>query len=397
MVSSIFPFSIFISNMRELSEEREDKLLAPYAMKSRLSLGRQYPEPEHSYRTVYQRDRDRIIHSTAFRRLEYKTQVFVNHEGDHYRTRLTHTIEVTQLARTIARALNLNEDLTESIALSHDIGHTPFGHAGEEALHDLMKDHGGFEHNSNGLRVVELLEQRYPHFPGLNLSWEIRESMIKHKTAYDQPQINPMYHPEWQPLLEAQVVDMADSIAYDNHDLDDGIRAGVINEKDLSNLELWKRASTENKANLDTDNPSISRSQKIIYIINLEITDIIENSARLLEEHKIKTIDDVRQLPVRLVGFSETMSRQKKELQKFLYENFYIHPQLIRMTRKGRLFIERIFNTYVNDTKQLPLRYQKRLEKDALKYRITCDYIAGMTDRYLQEEYQKLFYPFEKM
>jgi len=395
---------------RQDLEEREENTLAPYAAKSKLTQGRQYPEPEHPFRTVYQRDRDRVIHSTAFRRLEYKTQVFVNHEGDHYRTRLTHTIEVTQIARTIARALNLNEDLTEAIALAHDVGHTPFGHAGEETLYNLMKEHGGFEHNSHGVRVVELLEQRYPHFPGINLSWEVRESMIKHKTAYDQPQINKTFHPEWQPLLEAQVVDAADTIAYDNHDLDDGIRAGLIGESELSHLELWKRACIENKAQLDTDNPSIFRSQVIIYIINMEITDLINNTLKSLEKGGIKSVEDVRKYSrpssavpklrsgegQRLVGFSPEISRQKQELQRFLLEHFYTHPVIIRMTKKSRHFIEDIFNTYVNDTKQLPLRYQKRIPAED-KYRVICDYLAGMTDRYLQEEYQKLFYPFEKM
>lgn len=381
---------------RELLEGREEKLLAPYAMKSRLTRGRQHLEPEHPYRTVYQRDRDRIIHSTAFRRLEYKTQVFVNHEGDHYRTRLTHTIEVTQIARTIARALNLNEDLTEAIALAHDIGHTPFGHSGEETLHNLMKNHGGFEHNSHGLRVVELLEARYPHFPGLNLSWEVRESMIKHKTAYDQPVIPAAYQPAWPPLLEAQVVDAADSIAYDNHDLDDGLRAGLVNLRDLDQLTLWRRAQQENQEKLDTENPSIYRSQIIIYIINLEITDLIANTTRLLDEHRVKSIEDIRNCPVRLVSFSSALLDEKKELQKFLWEHLYTQPQVMRITRKGRLFIERIFNTYVTDPKQLPRRYQKRLP-DEDKYRVTCDYLAGMTDRYLQQEYQKLFEPFEKM
>lgn len=365
-------------------------------MKSKESKGRHYAEPEHLFRTVYQRDRDRIIHSTAFRRLEYKTQVFLNHEGDHYRTRLTHTIEVTQIARTIARALNLNEDLTEAIALAHDIGHTPFGHAGEEALHDLMEGHGGFEHNSHGVRVVELLEKRYPHFPGINLCWELRESMIKHKTAYDQPKINKLYQPDWQPLLEAQVVDAADTIAYDNHDLDDGIRSRVINEKALSNISLWEQSLTENKSKLDTDNPSIFRSQVIIYIINMEITDIINNTQRLLEKYHIKSVDEVRKCPKRIVTFSDEMLKQKKEMQLFLFEHLYNNYLVLRMTKKGRIFIERIFNTYINTPKQLPPRYQERLEKED-KYRIVCDYLAGMTDRYLQEEYQKLFYPFEKM
>ncbi|MDO8142385.1 MAG: dNTP triphosphohydrolase, partial [Candidatus Brocadiales bacterium] len=221
-------------------ESREERELAPYAMKSKDSKGRKYPEEEHQYRSIYQRDRDRIIHSTAFRRLEYKTQVFVNHEGDYYRTRLTHTIEVAQIARSIARALNLNEDLAEAIALAHDLGHTPFGHSGEDALKKLMEGHGGFEHNLHGLRVVDILEQKYPNFPGLNLSWELKESIVKHTSPYDHTSATTEYNAYERPLLEAQIVDKADSIAYDNHDLDDSLKAGIITDDDLQAVDLWR-------------------------------------------------------------------------------------------------------------------------------------------------------------
>ena len=221
-------------------ESREEREIAPYAMKSKDSRGRKYPEEEHPYRSIYQRDRDRIIHSTAFRRLEYKTQVFVNHEGDYYRTRLTHTIEVSQIARSIARALNLNEDLAEAIALAHDLGHTPFGHSGEDALKKLMEGYGGFEHNLHGLRVVDILEQKYPDFPGLNLSWEVKESIVKHTSPYDHTSATTEYNADDRPLLEAQIVDKADSIAYDNHDLDDSLKAGIITDEDLQSVDLWR-------------------------------------------------------------------------------------------------------------------------------------------------------------
>ena len=381
---------------REQLEQQEQKILAPYAMKSRDSLGRQYPEPEHFYRMVFQRDRDRIIHSTAFRRLEYKTQVFVNHEGDHYRTRLTHTIEVTQIARTIARALNLNEDLTEAVALAHDLGHTPFGHSGEETLRQLMKNHGGFEHNQHGLRVVDLLEHRYPDFPGLNLSWELRESMIKHHTAYDRPVVPAGFRPEWQHLLEAQVVDAADSIAYDNHDLDDGLRSHLIDEADIKKIELWRLAEDNLKKEGSIDDRTIFRSQVIIALINLEVTDLINQTLKMLEKYNIKTVQEVRQSSGVVVTFSPEMAVKKKELQLFLLEKFYRHHKVVRMAKRAGRFVEELFNAYLEDQSQLPPRHQKWAEQVGL-HQAVCDYIAGMTDRYAQEEYKKLFYPFERM
>ncbi|MBI4711729.1 MAG: deoxyguanosinetriphosphate triphosphohydrolase [Planctomycetes bacterium] len=373
-------------------ESQESKLLAPYAMKSAESLGRRYPEPEHDYRTAFQRDRDRVIHSTAFRRLEYKTQVFVNHEGDHYRTRLTHTIEVTQIARTIARALNLNEDLTEAIALAHDLGHTPFGHAGEEALHELMKGYGGFEHNAQGLRVVELLERRYPQYTGLNLSYEVRESLVKHKTAYDKPQIPAEYHPEWQPLLEAQVVDAADVIAYDNHDLDDGIRGNLTKDADLKDVQLWQTASSKHR---DTP-PEFFRPQTIITLINIMATDLVNNSIRLLKESNIKNVADARRSG-RLIAFSEQVAAQRKELEDFLYKNVYRHYRVVRMAEKSKRFIELLFNAYIDKPAGLPIYYQKLSQQEGVGlHQAVADYLSGMTDRYAQEEYKKLFEPFEK-
>ena len=376
--------------------------MAPYAMRSADSLGRKYHEKEHPYRTAFQRDRDRIIHSTAFRRMEYKTQVFVNHEGDHYRTRLTHTIEVTQIARTIGRALRLNEDLIETVALAHDLGHTPFGHAGEEALNNLMKNYGGFEHNSQGLKVVEFLERRYPQFTGLNLSYEVRESLIKHSTAYDNAEIPEAYHPEWQGLLEAQVVAMADMIAYDNHDLDDGIRAGLIKEEPLKNCSLWQKASSGHKKKLSpAEQEMFLRPQSIISLINIEVSDLVENTLKLLKKYNIKSVVDVRKHDETIVRFSDKMAKESKELESFLYENLYKHYRVERMTQKAKRFIGDLFNAYLTDPKQLPPRYQKLAKENgdnenSLR-RSICDYIAGMTDRYAQEEYKKLFYPFERI
>jgi dGTPase len=397
---------------RELAK-LEEQVLAPYAMKSAQSLGRRYPEPEHPYRMVFQRDRDRIIHSTAFRRMEYKTQVFVNHEGDHYRTRLTHTIEVTQIARSIGRALRLNEDLIETVALAHDLGHTPFGHAGEEALNTLMKDYGGFEHNIQGLRMVELLERRYPQFPGLNLSYEVRESLVKHTTAYDHSVVPVDYHPEWPGLLEAQVVAMADMIAYDNHDLDDGIRAGLIKEEALKECKLWRRASEPHEKNLTpAQRENFLRTQTVISLINIEVSDLIENTLKLIKKHHIKNMADVRKRREEVVRLSEPIAAQCQELEDFLYRNLYKHYRVERMTQKAKHFITDLFNTYLNDPRQLPPRYQKWATDPACVgdkglpteasaqvglRRSICDYISGMTDRYAQEEYKKLFYPFERI
>ncbi|MFA5794938.1 MAG: deoxyguanosinetriphosphate triphosphohydrolase [Candidatus Brocadiia bacterium] len=383
--------------MREILEQNEEKMLAPYAMKSSQSLGRRYDEPEHGYRTAFQRDRDRIIHSTAFRRMEYKTQVFVNYEGDHYRTRLTHTIEVTQIARTIARALGLNEDLAETVALAHDIGHTPFGHAGEEALHDLMKDAGGFEHNAQGLRVVELLERRYPQFTGLNLSYEVRESIIKHNTTYDRPTPNKDYHPEWHPLLEAQVVDIADIIAYNNHDLDDGIRAGLIKEIHLADISLWQKASREHKKTMDPlTQENFLRPQTVITLINMFVTDLIANTLKRLKEYNINSIEDVHNSQACLVCLSEGLEKERKQLEKFLYQNVYRNYKVARMAEKARRFMESLFNTYQKEPQQLPPRYQQMAKEDSQGYEIglkraIADYLAGMTDRYAQQEYEKLF------
>ncbi len=376
-------------------EEREEKYLAPYAMKGMHTRGRVHPEEEHPYRSVYQRDKDRIIHSTAFRRLEYKTQVFVNHEGDYYRTRLTHTIEVAQISRCISRVLNLNEDLAEAIAVVHDLGHTPFGHSGEDALRVLMKDHGGFEHNIQGLRVVDVLENRYSKFSGLNLSWEVRESIAKHKSLHDNPNTS-QFEMNKQPLLEAQIVDLSDSIAYDNHDIDDSLKAGLIMESDLEGIELWRYAKDKVKEQYGNIGKDLEKSHAVKYLIDLEVTDLIEHTQSTLEKMKIKTTDDVQQCKERLVSFSPGLNKKKQELQVFLQNNVYNHYRVVRMADKARRFVEELFKAFVENPMQLPPEYQKWIEKEGL-YQGVCDYIAGMTDRFAQDEYLKLFYPYERV
>ncbi|HHT9114562.1 MAG: deoxyguanosinetriphosphate triphosphohydrolase [Planctomycetes bacterium] len=377
-------------------ENREERELAPYAMKSKDSRGRKHPEEEHQYRSIYQRDRDRIIHSTAFRRLEYKTQVFVNHEGDYYRTRLTHTIEVSQIARSIARALNLNEDLAEAIALAHDLGHTPFGHSGEDALRKLMEGHGGFEHNLHGLRVVDILEQKYPNFPGLNLSWEVKESIVKHISPYDHTSTTTEYNIDERPLLEAQIVDKADSIAYDNHDLDDSLKAGIITDCDLQTVDLWRETQKKVKQKYVINNHDILIAQTVRTLINMEVTDLLENTLSRLKSEGIKTVKDVRNYPGLIVSFSPALSEQKKKLQNFLFKNVYQHYRVARMSDKAKRFLEELFIAFINNPKQLPAEYQRWIEEAGL-YQGVCDYIAGMTDRFAQDEYKKLFYPYERV
>ncbi len=380
---------------REDLEKREDRCLAPYAMKSMNTRGRAHQEDEHPYRSVYQRDKDRIIHSTAFRRLEYKTQVFVNHEGDHYRTRLTHSIEVAQIARGISRALCLNEDLAEAIALAHDLGHTPFGHSGEDALRILMKDHGGFEHNVQGLRVVDILEKRYSRFSGLNLSWEARESIAKHKILSDDPNVIK-FDLNRQPLLEAKIVDVADSIAYDNHDIDDSLNAGLITERGLDDVELWRYAKEKIRKEYDNLNIEIENIQTIKYIIDMEVTDLINHTQLMLEKMNIKTTNDVQNCKEKLVSFSPEISKKKRKLQEFLQKNAYNHYRVVRMADKAKRFVEELFKAFVENPMQLPPEYQRWVEEAGLHQGV-CDYIAGMTDRFAQDEYLKLFYPYERV
>ena len=377
-------------------EKREKTTLAPYAMHSSKTRGRRHPENEPIYRSMYQRDRDRIVHSTAFRRLEYKTQVFVNHEGDYYRTRLTHTLEVSQIARSIARELTLNEDLVEAVALSHDIGHPPFGHAGENALGVLMKDNGGFDHNLQGLRVVDELEERYPDFRGLNLTWEVREGINKHTTMFDKSERLVELEPEASPTLETQVVDAADEIAYDNHDIDDGITSGSIDEKELSRLQIWKDASSDIKKRYTNLSPKIQKYQIIRSLIDRQIKDLVETSEKNIKKGNIKNVSDVRKDPEKLISFSKNMQDKRMEFRKFLTENLYGNFRVIRMSDKARRFIIELFNVYLEKPEQLPPSDQKEIKKYGL-HRVICDYIAGMTDRYALDEYKKLFDPYERV
>jgi dGTPase len=378
-------------------KEFEDRFLAAYAMKSYQTRGRRYQEQEHPYRSVYQRDRDRIIHSAAFRKLEYKTQVFVIYEGDNYRTRITHTLEVAQIARTIAASLNLNVDLAEAIALAHDLGHTPFGHAGEEILNELMRSEGGFNHNSQGLRVVDTLEDKYLDFPGLNLSWEVREGIVKHSSSFDEAVELKEFNPKEQPTLEAQIVDVADEIAYDNHDLDDGLSSGSLLEADLLKLPLWERICTEiNKkhARIDKDK---KRYQAVKSLINIQVTDVIRSTESELSKIKPSSCQDVRKQNKRIVCFSQDMLSEREPLRKLLLDKFYRHYRVVRMSFKARRFIKRLFDTYMENPSQLPLDIQKRIEKGDSLRRAVCDYIAGMTDRSVLDEYKKLFNPYTKV
>ncbi len=381
-----------INRLREF----EDKFLAPYAVKSRDSLGRAHKEDEHPYRSCYQRDRDRIVHSAAFRRLEYKTQVFVNHEGDYYRTRLTHSIEVSQIARTIAWALRLNMDLTEAIALAHDLGHTPFGHAGEDILNELMADSGGFNHNLQGLRVVDYLEERYPEFRGLNLSWEVREGIVKHSSVFDIAVKIKEFFPERMPSLETQLVDAADEIAYDNHDLDDGLTSGLIKEDDLKGLEIWEKINR--KINQKYAKIDLNRRKYLVIrgLIDLQVTDLIENTRKAIERLEIKDYSGLREIDYKLVDFSEDVKQLRKPLRQFLMQNLYHNYRVSRMSTKAKRFIRELFCEYTARPGQLPAEIQLRISKEGVK-RVVCDYIAGMTDRCALDEYKRLFDPYEKV
>lgn len=336
---------------RKQLEEVEKKTLVPYAVFSGKTKGRVYNESPPEYRTHFMRDRDRIIHSTAFRRLEYKTQVFVNHEGDYYRTRLTHALEVQQIARTIAKMLGLNESLTEAISLAHDIGHTPFGHAGETKLNELMKENGGFEHNVQGLRVVDILEQRYNSFRGLNLCYETRDGIIKHETDYDSPApIKKEFEYNSSASLEGQVVNIADEIAYNAHDLDDGLKSDCLNLEQLDKVELWK--------NIYNKTDKKQQKQERIYMairnfIKLEVRDVIETTLDNIKENKIKTLKDVYFTPP-LVKFSQNLEKLNRELKNFLMDKLYQHYKVIKMQEKSKRIIEALFSIYIKETNQLP-------------------------------------------
>jgi dGTPase len=375
---------------RQRLEQIENETLAPYGMRSRNSRGREYLDEEHPYRTAYQRDRDRIVHTTAFRRLEHKTQVFVVTEGDHYRTRLTHTLEVTQIGRTLARALGANEDLTEAICLAHDIGHPPFGHSGEYTLNQLMAGHGGFDHNQQALRIVEELEQRYPDWPGLNLTYEVREGIVKHETEYDVSSAE-QFEPDQRGLLEAQIANAADEIAYNAHDVDDGLRAGLFAARDLEGLALWEMVK-ESVGWDGRDFDDLWRHRLIRRLIGLEVTDVVTASSRQLQADHVQSVEDLRRLGHNVVGFSAEMQTRNRPHKDFLYQRMYRHSRVLRMQVKAERLLQQLFGAYVAEPRQMPEAQQTRIAQIGLE-RAVCDYIAGMTDRFALSEHQKLFDP----
>ena len=378
---------------RQDIEKLEQSGLAPYAVKSGDSRGRHHKEKEHPYRTRFQRDRDRIIHSSAFRRLEYKTQVFVYHEGDYYRTRLTHSMEVAQISRSICKSMQLNEDLAETIALAHDLGHPPFGHTGQKILNGLMKSYGGFEHNKQGLRVVKLLEKKYPEFNGLNLTWEVLEGISKHSLDPDNP-IAQMKGYRF-PSLEAQVADCADGIAYNAHDLDDGITSGLLDLEQVRKLALWCEHEKELDRQYKNLDFTLKKYQVVRRIINDLITDFRRETLKQLEAQSIEGADDIRCAGKRMAGFSAEMAEKNGELKNFLHQNVYNHRRVKRMEFKSERYLTELFNAYKADPELLPESVQKDGNGDSFERRI-CDYISGMTDRYAIGEYKKLFSPDEK-
>ncbi|MET0555457.1 MAG: deoxyguanosinetriphosphate triphosphohydrolase [Vicinamibacteria bacterium] len=375
---------------RAAQEEHEDRQLAPYGMRSAASRGRRYAEPEHTLRTAFQRDRDRVVHSSSFRRLEYKTQVFVNHEGDNYRTRLTHSLEGAQIGRTVARALGLNEELTETLVLGHDLGHTPFGHSGEKAMDELMRDHGGFEHNRQTLRILELLERRYPEFPGLNLTWEVREGIIKHQPESD-PAAPEEYAPGEAPTLEAQLVDFVDEIAYNNHDIDDGLTSGMITVEQIRAVALFRAAHDEVSSRGIADT-RIVRHQVVRHIIDRCTRALLASTLHNLAEARVETVDDVRRAGRRLVAYDPEMGALVRELKDFLLKNLYRHFRVVRMGDKAGRILRDLFGAYAGEPLQLPPRHQARIPAEGI-HRVVCDYIAGMTDRFALDEHRKLFDP----
>ncbi len=378
---------------REKLEDIEDKALAPYGVRSKDTKGRAYLDAEPDYRTSFQRDRDRIIHTTAFRRLEYKTQVFVNYEGDYFRTRLTHTLEVAQIGRTIARALGANEDLVEAICLAHDLGHSPFGHSGEMSLARLMKDYGGFDHNKQSLRIVTELEQRYPEFPGLNLTWEVREGMVKHESEYDIADARD-YDPSLRGNLETQIANVADELAYTTHDLDDGLRSSMISPSMLDGIDLWEIL----KETYNWHGPELSdmeRHRMIRELVGLMVTDMVEATDRRLRASGVRSPLEIQKLNTNLIGYSEEMQRRNRELKDFLYKKLYSHYRVIRMAVKAERVITDLFQAYQSEPAVLPDGLQKMIAAHGLE-RTICDYIAGMTDRFAIEEHEKLFNPLEK-
>lgn len=376
--------------LRELKDQylHEDTALARYAIHNMHTQGRRFPEKPHPLRTDFQRDRDRVLHSRAFRRLEYKTQVFLNGAGDHYRTRLTHTIEVAAICRTIARALCLNEDLSETIALAHDLGHTPFGHAGERAMNVLMKDYGGFDHNLQAFRVVDMLEIKYPEYDGINLTWEVRTGLIKHRTGkksmLDGKELPP------QPSMEAQIADVGDDLTYYGHDVDDGLDAGLINEKMLSRIEVWELAAQLARKNGLKDGSDRFRAFAVRCLIDMMVSDVVNNSCRNIEKFNIKNPMDAQNCSEQIITFSPDFKRMTDALREFLYENIYFHKKIEKINNIAVERMKKLFELYVKEPELMGDGSQIRIESEGV-HRAAADYVAGMTDRFAMHEYKRYF------
>lgn len=378
-------------------EQREDQFLAPYGMRSSASRGRLYPEAEHPYRTAYQRDRDRIVHTTAFRRLEYKTQVFVYSEGDHYRNRLTHSIEVAQVGRTMARALGGNEDLTEAICLAHDLGHPPFGHVGEATLNDLMKNFGGYDHQRQTYRILTELEQRYPEHPGLNVTYEVREGVVKHDTDYDVVDARN-YWPEERGTLECQLSNLADEIAYNTSDMDDGLRSSILDPAAVLQLGIAQKVlgSLGESLTADLRNPMV-RYRFIRRMVGMEVSDVITATEQNLTQAGVASLADLRALPTNVADYSLEFQQLNSELKQYLFKNFYRHYRVVRMASKAERTLRDLFHAYVQEPLQLPPEIQQRAQvHPGGRERVVCDYLAGMTDRYAIQEHKRLFDPEER-
>ncbi len=372
---------------RREREDLEAASLAPYAVRSAASHGRRHPEPPHDYRAEFQRDRDRILHSKSFRRLEYKTQVFVNGTADHYRTRLTHTMEMAAVGRTIARALRGNEDLAEAIALAHDIGHSPFGHVGEQALDELMKNEGGFDHNVQSCRAVELIEQRYPGIPGLNLTWEVRAGLRKHQASTPGAELDGRAIGPFQ-FLEAQIADIADDMTYHAHDVDDALEAGLITELQLSELDLWRKAADRARAQFPKAPAERLADVTIRSLLDLQVEDVIRTSDALLSKHRPQSVDEVMRCPERLAIFSPGMKALLEPFRAFLYRDVYYHSAVSTSSAEAVSMMRKLFLFYIAQPETMGRKARARLEGEGL-WRTVCDYIAGMTDRYAIEEYLK--------
>ena len=369
---------------------KEEIIIAPYGTHSKDTRGRAFHEEEHDYRSCYQRDKDRIIHTTSFRRLEYKTQVFINDEGDYYRTRLTHTIEVAQIGRTLARALGGNEDLTEAICLAHDIGHPPYGHSGEETLNRKMADHGGFNHNRQTLRILTTLEKRYSNFDGLNLCYETLEGIVKHETEYDSNSESD-YNPELRGSIEAQIANMSDETAYSAHDLDDGLRSGMLTLDQVRNLEIWRILEEELRFSGNSLS-DLDRHRFINRLTGMEVDDIVSTTLSNIKTNHIESVRDLVQMPYNVVENSDDWKKLNRQLKDFLYANLYRHYRVLRMSAKADMILSALFDAFLKRPQLLPNHIYAAIDQKGPETAI-CDYIAGMTDRYATEQYSKLFMP----